>query len=336
MSKPKWSKGYRSDRLSHHLEKHNDAVPTTKASKPPTSHSGSVTPPSDDPPDLPSQFHDVKRERKQERAKKSHIPAWASDAPPDHDSNDDDDNDHSNGNSSAENDSNTNEKTSLTAKNHGRGKKQQKKKRARHQPYGSYGSYVDVPDEFTNSDTVLEEGGYSASPLDELGDVSRTPLHRFFICYTSLSILALTCCLTSQILMIVYKSHMGAVQLSTRAYGAIFAVLGVFIEFEAGQGIQNSVLMNWCARGFWYSYLGVMGLEESIVVDVASSDIQDAAYVSVFVRASSMAMIGLGIGYFVMGCACLRSVRDRRIAAYKTARKQRDLRLAMLEEEQLH
>ena len=159
MSKPKWSKGPRSDRLSHHLEKHNDAVPTTKSSKPPTSHSGSVTPPSDDPPDLPSSFHDAKREGKQERAKKSHIPAWASDAPPDHDSHDDDDdgNNHSNGNSSDEND--TNEKTSLTAKNHGRRKKQQKKKRARHQPYGSsgsYGSYVDVPDEFTNSDTVLE------------------------------------------------------------------------------------------------------------------------------------------------------------------------------------
>jgi len=329
---PSWAKTSSSDRLTHHLQKH-------QAANPKKSSIGTRTNQNKDKNDDPStatinnasinsndnnndgtgvKFDDAKRDRREERARKSHIPDWASEG-------------------SDETGSSINENTKLRG---GKGGHREGRRggngRRYHKPYQATQDFGEGDFGFEGEEQgMLSDGQDQHEYFSEDPPIERTPLHRFFIFYQVLVVLNLCCMCACQVLMIIYKSKMGAVQLTTRVYGAIFAILAIVVESEKGNSVRSSVLMNWCARGFVYSYLGVMGLEESIVVNISKSHVADAQFVAVFVQFSSLGLIVLGGGYFVMGALCLRNVRDRRIAAYKTQVKQRDLRIAMLEEHSL-
>jgi hypothetical protein len=152
-----------------------------------------------------------------------------------------------------------NETTSLTTA--------EKHKKRFHKPYKttktSFTDFDPVIEDFLDDVSSVEEGRSRPRPTEhlEFGEVYRDNLHRFFIFYQSLTIVVSFCLLASQVFMIVFKSKMGAIQLSLRCYCAIFAIFSVFNEFEIPGLIKSSSLTNWCLKGFLYSFLGVLGLE---------------------------------------------------------------------------
>ena len=153
-----------------------------------------------------------------------------------------------------------NETTSLTTA-------EKKNKKRFHKPYKttktSFTDFDPVIEDFLDDVSSVEEGRSRPRPTEhlEFGEVYRDNLHRFFIFYQSLTIVVSFCLLASQVFMIVFKSKMGAIQLSLRCYCAIFAIFSVFNEFEIPGLIKSSSLTNWCLKGFLYSFLGVLGLE---------------------------------------------------------------------------
>ena len=96
--------------------------------------------------------------------------------------------------------------------------------------------------------------------------------------------------------------------------------------------IQSKLIQNWISRGFLYTFLGVVQIEQyTAMILNGSLDSEKSIrfhmltwtveWTSVFIQISSWWMIGTGCLYFVLGVFCLQSVTDSRRKEYQTRLK---------------
>ena len=98
-----------------------------------------------------------------------------------------------------------------------------------------------------------------------------------------------------------------------RTYVIVLCLLVVFIEAEWTALVQNSsILRYWITRGLFYSFVGVIGIQQNDHVTEQNPDQQERDSMSLqFIRVVAWLMIGCGILYFCMGILCLQIYYNR-------------------------
>lgn len=85
---------------------------------------------------------------------------------------------------------------------------------------------------------------------------------------------------------------------------------------------DSAIFNNWTSRGFLYSFIGLIGMEEaysSRVEDLVghASDSFHVAWVPMFMQISSWIMFAIGCMYMVMGICCLVRWRNKLRDGYR-------------------
>ena len=79
-------------------------------------------------------------------------------------------------------------------------------------------------------------------------------------------------------------------------------------------------------RGWIYSFLGLVGMEEAFAVlvsDSSTSNILGSDLISIFVQLSSWGMVVIGVLYFVLGLLFMRSLKEKVRKDYYAAKDRR-------------
>ena len=136
----------------------------------------------------------------------------------------------------------------------------------------------------------------------------------FFASITTLSIIVLACMSISQIILL-SKKHLPFLQFSLRLYILIFCLVFLLVELDwPPQIMRNLPTSNWLMRGWIYSFLGLVGMEEAFAVlvsDSSTSNILGSDLISIFVQLSSWGMVVIGVLYFVLGLLFMRSLKEK-------------------------
>ena len=135
-----------------------------------------------------------------------------------------------------------------------------------------------------------------------------------------IAILGAVCLLATQILPLFYLSvnDIGIIPICLRIYIGLFCILFLFVECETPiPFLQSSqLLQTYFTRGFLYSFLGLIGMEEAYSVRI--NDMQEhkgeeyhVAWASLFMQVSSWLVVAVGMVYMMCGMCCLRAMRDK-------------------------
>ncbi|CAB9519007.1 expressed unknown protein (Partial), partial [Seminavis robusta] len=110
----------------------------------------------------------------------------------------------------------------------------------------------------------------------------------------------------------------GYFDLALKFYVSLFCILFLLVESNAPiPFLRNSpILQTFISRGFLYSFLGLICLEEAYSERVktmvsAHADQFHVAWASLFMQISAWFIFGCGIWYMLMGFCCLKRLRDR-------------------------
>ena len=178
----------------------------------------------------------------------------------------------------------------------------------------------------------LEEGllPSSASSSAPPPPVRRTFVHALCLSLQVLSALSSTSLVTANVLSIMYRYNMPFIHLLLRGYGVLFGLFVIMAELEIGPYFRDSRMMsNWIMRGLIYSFLGVIGTEESITVHLDTSSLPNGNVVEMFAQIASYCMVACGGFYVLLGLLCCKGRRDKSVAAYVTLKKQREMEEAV-------
>jgi hypothetical protein len=111
-----------------------------------------------------------------------------------------------------------------------------------------------------------------------------------------------------------------------RLYLTIFCLLVIVTESSAPIPIvrDSQILQNYCSRGFLYSFIGIICLEEAyservkgLLANVANVDGFHIAWAALFMEFSAWLMLAMGMLYMVLGILCLKLLRDRMVEREK-------------------
>lgn len=192
------------------------------------------------------------------------------------------------------------------------------------------GDAQDTPSADTNTssknETKLDAPTSAEEKEDTSGTVSPYPAshddvggftkgcHMFFVAISTLSIAVLACMSVSQIILL-SKKKVPFLQFSLRLYILIFCLVFILVELDWPPGIMKSLpTNNWLMRGWLYSFLGLVGMEEAFAVLVSessSSNILASDLVSIFIQVSSWGMVSIGTLYFGLGLLCMRGLKEK-------------------------
>lgn len=105
------------------------------------------------------------------------------------------------------------------------------------------------------------------------------------------------------------------IQTVLRAYLILFCVIFILVELEFEWVVNNvTPLKSWLNRGFLYSFVGVVGMEESFAALAEQYPKVPGVkeqFASIFLKISSSGLFSVGILYVLMGVLCLKSLHDR-------------------------
>ena len=105
-----------------------------------------------------------------------------------------------------------------------------------------------------------------------------------------------------------------------RCYVVLMCFVILLNELEWTKFIRDSAILHiWITRGIFYSFVGVLGLEEN---DTTTADSEHSAMIGHdqamnFILVVAYMMVACGVLYFGMGCLCLQLVRNRVMADYE-------------------
>lgn len=113
---------------------------------------------------------------------------------------------------------------------------------------------------------------------------------------------------------IIFATSTDYMEMILRSYVIVFCIL--FIQAELRIGVQSGIittspLNNWMYRGFIYTFVGIIGTEMSLAAlghFYPELPGFEGMIVSIILKSSSYAMIGLGVLYIVMSVLCLQKV----------------------------
>uniref|UniRef100_A0A7S1ZNF7 Uncharacterized protein n=1 Tax=Trieres chinensis TaxID=1514140 RepID=A0A7S1ZNF7_TRICV len=136
-----------------------------------------------------------------------------------------------------------------------------------------------------------------------------TSCHMFFVTVSAVTMLSLASMAISQLLLFLTQNDFLPQLL--RIYIFIFSSLFVFMELEWPVWLVRNIAgtSNWILRGMIYSFMGLVGMEQSTAV--LAKEPFHQLFVSLFIRISSWALVVMGGIYFVMGVLCMKGLRDK-------------------------
>jgi len=134
-----------------------------------------------------------------------------------------------------------------------------------------------------------------------------------------IAVIAFLCIVTIQALPLFLTSvrNIGILELGLKAYISFFCLLFIMVELDVPIGWlrDSSLLSIYFSRGFIYSFVGLICLEQSFserVKDVIyhAKDDFHVAWVPLFMQISSSFVLGIGMLYMLLGTCCLKRLRD--------------------------
>lgn len=166
--------------------------------------------------------------------------------------------------------------------------------------------------------------------------------HLLFDSVRYLAIIASSMMLLMQLVpLYILKSESTWLQIAVRSYLAIFCLF--FILTESNIPILRDLLSkfahsNWILRGFLYSFIGLISMEQDLAIKVAdiaagtTSSVLGPTYsklfASLFMDITTWTMISVGILYFVLGLLCMQQWyeklsknHDQKVREYKQKKK---------------
>lgn len=148
----------------------------------------------------------------------------------------------------------------------------------------------------------------------------RSCCHLIFTFISLVTIVASAFLLMTQILpLIVDASQVSILQTALRCYVSIFCLIFIAVEFDVPIRFirKSEILQNFIFRGFLYTFVGLIGAEESLAFQFEDALKKDGAdevtsyWASLFIQISSWVMVGCGTVYLLLGICCMRRIRDR-------------------------
>lgn len=151
------------------------------------------------------------------------------------------------------------------------------------------------------------------------GPMKNCVLH-FFHWFEGLAIISCLGVLITQILPLVVVSSrdLGFLQVVLRAYVSLFSIAFILVELRVPLGFLKKahLLQTYFSRGFLYTFLGVVGMEEAYSgrIEEAVTHATDQFHVSwapLFMQISSWLVFAIGCIYMISGICCLQILRDK-------------------------
>lgn len=113
-------------------------------------------------------------------------------------------------------------------------------------------------------------------------------------------------------------STVGWASVALKAYITSFCLVFVAVETDLPIPFlrDSNLFQRYLSRGFLYSFLGLICLEEAYserVRDIVkkSSSLDNVGWAAIFMQLSSWLMLAVGCLYMLMGVCCLKGLRDR-------------------------
>lgn len=153
--------------------------------------------------------------------------------------------------------------------------------------------------------------------LEEERNPSRSCLHQFFRC---ISVATGTCALLMGLGQVVGMTFedIDVISYVMRGYVMVLCVLVIFIEAEWTALVKNSsILRYWISRGLFYSFVGVIGLQQNDHATERDPDTNRDSVSLHFIKVVAWLMIASGILYFGMGVLCLQIYYNRLRRTYE-------------------
>jgi len=142
---------------------------------------------------------------------------------------------------------------------------------------------------------------------------ARRNSHKCFLLVSLLTALSAVWMAIGQVLgIIVYENTI--VTYTLRGYVILLCLLVVLVELEWPQAVREMFLFrHWVSRGLFYTFIGVVGMQENESSDVVITKTDSEAYemMSDIVIVVAWNMVGCGLLYIVMGLLCLHYVLKR-------------------------
>lgn len=143
-------------------------------------------------------------------------------------------------------------------------------------------------------------------------------MHRFFRMISFMSGCAAFLMGLGQVVGMTFED-MDLISYVLRGYVIVLCVLVVFNEGEWTSLIKNSsILRYWVTRGLFYSFVGVIGIQQNDHVEEPDRD-EDSASLK-FIKVVAFLMVGFGAIYFGMGVLCLQIYYNRLRRDYEERR----------------
>lgn len=171
----------------------------------------------------------------------------------------------------------------------------------------------------------VESGIISRTTAETLNMPHRphdNPCLYIFHIFSAIAVMSSTCLIATQIIPIVWLANHNQVSenlltLGLKSYITLFCVMFVVVEADLKVPlIRSSPLMqNYFSRGFIYSFIGLVCVEESyserIKDSITARDAFHVGWIAIFMQISSWFMLGVGLVYMLFGMCCLKRLRDR-------------------------
>ena len=131
------------------------------------------------------------------------------------------------------------------------------------------------------------------------------------------------CLLATQVIPLCFVkasslAHQFGLSLVLKVYISLFCVLFIITELNLPIPLVRSspLLQTYLSRGFLYSFLGLICVEESYserVKDILNhgKDEFHVGWLAIFMQITSWFMLAIGVLYMLLGLCCLKRVRDR-------------------------
>ena len=160
------------------------------------------------------------------------------------------------------------------------------------------------------------DGGSWSDPQVTSGKVynssaKRSCVHRFFRFVEFITVVSSLMLFIGQCVAIFYGPA-SRVQIVLKLYVMAFCCIIITNEMEWTRLATDSrLLTNWMGRGFSYSFVGLVSVEENDVM-VKFMDVSLANKTQMmFIEAVGYMMVAVGVIYFALGVSCCKSVSDR-------------------------
>jgi len=168
-----------------------------------------------------------------------------------------------------------------------------------------------------------EEGSKHATPQGPLLKPKRSVCHSFFITVQIAAILANISMIAIQIVPLIL-GKLKVLDIVLRCYFGLFSLFFIISELE----LSSAGAGNWIIRGFLYTFLGVVAMEQQTAIQESKFIPKDywtgptGVWMSLVLKIATLWIIGIGCLYFFLGLCCMKQVRNRCRDNYQGRRRE--------------